>query len=129
MAVQMRPTTDDRLEKARVHTGSMASTAADGMMGAFMIIGPLGTELVVISSGVDFEYAWEHVSVSTLRRTPNWTEMCFVKNLFWDEDETVMQLHPSKDVYVNHHPYCLHLWRPLKATIPMPPSVLVGPIG
>lgn len=24
-------------------------------------------------------------------------------------------------------PYCLHLWRPLDAVIPLPPSILVGP--
>lgn len=67
---------------------------------------------------------WEHVSVSTERRIPNWTEMCFVKNLFWDEEDCVVQFHPPASRYVNRHPYCLHLWR--HASFPLPPMYLVG---
>jgi hypothetical protein len=52
--------------------------------------------------------------------------MCYVKSLFWDDEEAVMQLHPPKSEWVNNHPYALHLWRPIGATIPLPPSVLVG---
>jgi hypothetical protein len=37
---------------------------------------------------------WEHVSVSTAHRTPNWIEMCLVKDLFWTEEECVIQFHP-----------------------------------
>lgn len=35
------------------------------------------------------------------------------------------QLHPAKSEYVNIHPYCLHLWRPLEREIPMPPVEFV----
>ena len=52
--------------------------------------------------------------------------MCFVKDLFWDEEEMVMQLHPPKSKWINNHPYCLHLWRPTKETIPAPPQIAVG---
>lgn len=68
---------------------------------------------------------WDHVSVSLPDRCPMWSEMCFIKDLFFKPDEPAMQLHPVKD-YVNNHPYCLHLWRPLDATIPLPPYLLVG---
>lgn len=54
---------------------------------------------------------WEHVSVSLVNRCPSWEEMCIVKNLFWDRDEAVLQYHPPEEEYVNHHPYCLHLWK------------------
>jgi hypothetical protein len=116
------------LEEGRVLTGPLASTPDYGMAGAFEIMGPKREPLGIISSGVDKEHGWEHVSVSTKHRTPNWTEMCFVKDLFWNDDEVVMQLHPAKSEYVNYHPNCLHLWRPLNAEIPLPPSILVGPI-
>jgi hypothetical protein len=53
--------------------------------------------------------------------------MCFVKDLFWDDEECVMQLHPPKSDYVNCHPNCLHLWKPVGQDIPRPPSELVGP--
>ena len=81
------------------------------------------------TSGAGSEEAewWEHVSVSLKHRCPNWQEMCFVKDLFWSEDELVVQFHPPRSDYVNHHPYCLHLWRPLDGHIRTPPSIFVGP--
>lgn len=69
---------------------------------------------------------WEHVSVSTRKRTPNWREMEYVCRLFWHDDEAVMQLHPPRSRWVNNHPHCLHLWRPVDVAIPLPPSILVG---
>lgn len=55
---------------------------------------------------------WDHVSVSLSTRTPTWEEMCYIKSLFFTDDEVVMQLHPAKENYVNNHQFCLHLWRP-----------------
>ena len=124
----MKDTVADKLEQGRLRDiGDWSSTAEDGLAGVFLVMGPTGAKLKIVSSGIDFEFNWEHVSVSTDHRTPNWHEMCFVKNLFWNEDEAVMQLHPPKADYVNYHPYSLHMWRPMNATIPMPPSILVGP--
>ena len=73
---------------------------------------------------------WDHVSVSpcnTKRQScPTWDEMCTIKDLFFDPEETVVQYHPPKSDYVNMHPYCLHLWRPHATEIPRPPSIFVG---
>ncbi|PAY06661.1 hypothetical protein CK489_27710 [Bradyrhizobium sp. UFLA03-84] len=55
--------------------------------------------------------------------------MCFVKDLFWDEEERVMQLHPPMSEYVKNDRYCLHLWKPKHAAIPAPPPTLVGIVG
>lgn len=77
---------------------------------------------VIASNGL----GWEHVSVSLETRCPNWREMCRVKDLFWNEDEVVMQLHVAKKNHINMHPYCLHLWKPLNETIPLPPNFMVG---
>jgi hypothetical protein len=68
---------------------------------------------------------WEHVSVSLRNRCPNWNEMCFIKNLFWSEDDTVVQIHPPKSDYVNIHEYCLHLWRKIGNDFEMPNKVMV----
>ncbi len=96
--------------------------------GVFRIPGPCGMQLhVIVSDAMPPEYPWEHVSVSTRNRCPNWPEMDFIKRLFWDDDECVMQLHPPRSDHVNCHPHCLHLWRPVNAEIPRPPSILVGP--
>lgn len=70
---------------------------------------------------------WEHVSVSlNKKRCPTWEEMCMVKDMFWDDEDVVVQLHPAKSQYVNNHPYVLHLWRSIVEKQPIPPSILVG---
>ncbi len=87
--------------------------------------------LRVISSDGDPKVpalAWEHVSVSIVKRpsrTPAWAEMQFIKEQFWGDDETVMQLHPPKADYVNEHPGVLHLWRPTDVEIPRPANIMV----
>jgi hypothetical protein len=114
-------------DKFRCHDGFYASLPGEDF-GAFLVPGPCGRDLRIIASSGDSESGieWEHVSVSLPNRCPNWEEMCFVKSVFWDEEETVMQLHPPKSKWINNHPYCLHLWRPLKQEIPLPPEVAVG---
>jgi len=52
--------------------------------------------------------------------------MHYVKGLFWGPEDVVMQLHPAASEYVNKHPFCLHLWRPIEAAIPTPPRIMVG---
>ena len=70
---------------------------------------------------------WEHVSVSlSVKRCPDWEEMCMIKNLFWDPEDCVVQFHPPASEYINNHPYVLHLWRPIGKQIETPPSILVG---
>lgn len=121
----MKKELPQKLEDGRVSTGYFGTTKESGPYGAFFVQGPCGEQLKIISSAGD-ETGWEHVSISTRRRTPNWMEMCFVKDLFWSDEECVMQLHPPKSDYVNNHPHCLHLWRPTLVDIPRPPSIMVG---
>ena len=70
---------------------------------------------------------WDHVSVSFSKRCPTWDEMCMVKAIFWSDEECVVQYHPPRSVYVNNHPYCLHLWKSQGVAIEMPPTFMVGP--
>ena len=81
----------------------------------------------IASSGL----GWEHVSVSipSEKRTPTWEEMCYIKSLFWDDEDAVVQFHPPKSDYVNLHQYCLHLWRPTTHQVIVPNPLLVGPPG
>jgi hypothetical protein len=116
------------IEAGRITTGPFASTTAEGPTGAFAVHGPCGLELVIIAHDGTIDKisgGWEHVSVSTDRRNPNWQEMSWVKNQFWADDECVVQFHPPKYEYVNRHPYCLHLWRHRTKEFPMPPQELV----
>lgn len=128
----MKKTVAAVLTAGRYRTGTWGSDDDAGLNGVFHVDGPCGALLrIIVSDGTILtdKYPWEHVSVSTQRRLPNWQEMCFVKDLFWDEEEAVMQLHPPKSEYVNYAPHCLHLWRPLREKIPMPPTIMVGPKG
>jgi hypothetical protein len=122
----MRYAFPEKLEAGRIHDGPYASPA-HAAYGAFKITGPCGATLIIIASdGSDLKEKWQHVSVSIQRRPPNWQEMCFVKSLFWDDDELVIQFHPPLKDYVNCHPNCLHLWKP-PFDVALPPSILVGP--
>lgn len=78
---------------------------------------------VIASSGVDV--GWDHVSVSLRNRCPNWKEMCFIKDLFWEPEECVIQFHPPESKHVNIHPHCLHLWKSAKRDFPLPPEALI----
>lgn len=91
--------------------------------GAFKI--PIDNKIffVIASDGL----GWEHVSVSiqNVERCPKWNEMCKIKDMFFEDEEVVMQLHPKKSEYVNIHDYTLHLWRPIEKDIPTPPMITV----
>jgi hypothetical protein len=113
-------------EKYRVRIGQMRSDESFGNCGAFWIPQRVGAPIRVIASDGE---GWEHVSDSLDSRCPNWQEMCRIKGLFWDAEDCVMQLHPPESQYVNNHPFCLHLWRPVDVQIPQPPSILVGYVG
>ncbi len=69
---------------------------------------------------------WDHVSVSLSNRCLTWEEMCYIKGLFFLEDECVVQYHPAKSDYVNMHPYCLHLWKVQDQEMPKPPKIMIG---
>ncbi len=112
------------LEQGRLTSGRMASNPNSGPNGFFIIKGPKGSLSIISSNGT----GWEHVSISTTKdkkKIPSWKEMCFVKELFWEDDECVIQYHPKKTEYINIHSGVLHLWKPINQEIPMPPLEMV----
>jgi hypothetical protein len=114
----------DHLERRRLPVHG-----SDAHNGAFRLIAaPTHATLYVIASDSG---AWDHVSVLVAGegRCPLWSEMAWVKDQFFEPGEAVMQLHPPLDQYVNNHAFCLHLWRPQNAPIPLPPPLMVGFAG
>lgn len=110
--------------KYRIRDGRLGSTDEMGNNGAFEIkLKHSQVVFVIAGDGL----GWEHVSVSRQDRCPTWEEMCQVKDLFWDGEDCVIQFHPPESEYVNAHPRCLHLWRPIGVELPRPPSIMVGP--
>lgn len=128
----MRNNPTKKIEQYRIQAGPLASDSSLGANGAFMV--PYSGEIlgVIASDGDGWDEfdlpgePWEHVSVSLPHRCPTWDEMDFVKRLFWRDDETVMQLHVPREMHINDHPYCLHLWRPTRSEIQLPPPITVG---
>lgn len=110
-------------EPFRVRTGFHASDPSAGNNGAFRLRLEYSHHLFAIASDGE---GWEHVSVSHETYTPSWKQMCEVKVLFWDPEDCVLQYHPPASDYVNCHPHCLHLWRPVGQSIARPPAELVG---
>lgn len=113
------------LEKFRVNLSTYVKQKEGDIEGAYII--PHGNEkLRVIVSHGD---GWDHVSVSLGHRTPTWNEINWVKNLFFDDDEAAIQIHPPKSQYVNACKTCLHLWRPQAQKIELPPRWMLVPDG
>ena len=67
-----------------------------------------------------FDNNWEHLSVSMPSRDPSWEQMCIMKDIFWEDEEECVQFHPKKSEYINCHPHCLHIWRPVDGMIIVP---------
>jgi hypothetical protein len=61
-----------------------------------------------------------------VERCPTWEEMCYLKSVFWGSGDVVIQFHPAEKDYVNVHPNCLHLWRPVGVELPTPDPSMVG---
>ena len=108
-------------ERFRVREGVFG--AQEGNNGAFRLVLDKGTRMLAIASDGG---GWEHVSVSRTDRCPTWEEMCQVKDMFWSDEDCVVQFHPPKSEYVNYHPDCLHLWRQIGQDQAMPDALMVG---
>lgn len=95
--------------------------AGNGFNGAFIISIRLKKLKVICSDGG----GWDHVSVSHPARVPTWKEMCFIKDLFFEPEETVIQYHPPHSKYVNVCKNALHLWRKQNHEYELPPLWMV----
>lgn len=119
----MKPKFSPRLELSRIRH-PLTNDPGDSTHGCFFLKAPSGRFLFIIATNGE---EWDHVSVSIRNShdTPTWEEMIFVKDQIFEPEETVVQYHPPKSKYVNIDAGCLHLWRPQKVNLPMPPLILV----
>lgn len=112
-------------EEYRVTGGVFGSSPRDGNNGFFLAKIQSFEVRIIASDGT----GWEHVSVSfsNPEKTPSWSIMCQVKDLFWGPEDVVIQFHPRESEYVNFHKGCLHLWRQAGKNFQTPPSIMIGP--
>jgi hypothetical protein len=121
----------DFLNIHRLRVGQFGTSETDGFNGAFRfnLPGEVRPVHIIASDGE----GWQHVSVSfgpDSKKCPSWEVMCAVKDLFWEPEDVVIQIHPRKSEYVTYHPGCLHLWRCTDGREqPTPPSIMVGPMN
>lgn len=111
----------DRSEECRRFFGGVG----DETCGTFVIPSPIDNAgmRIVASQGM----GWDHVSVSRRNRCPNWTEMEYVKRLFFAPHEVCMQLHVAESEHLSMYDNCLHIWRPNDGrAIPLPPPITVA---
>lgn len=95
------------IERYRITRGPLASDASAGMNGMFRVQ-YADTELaIIISDGMGWDMAW-------------------VKNLFFEPEETVVQFHPKQSCYVNACENCLHLWRKQGQEYELPPTFMLA---
>jgi len=115
------------IEPFRVIRGAFATNKAHGNNGHFFI--PYNSKylLCIVSDGA----GWEHVSfrIVNKKNTRSWIgdyrAMKFVKEMFWEDTECVVQYFPPKKDHINMHDNVLHLWKPTDQELPMPKKVMV----
>ncbi len=73
---------------------------------------------------------WDHIffkvvldTVLSKYRMPSSIEMERIKDLFFESDEAVIEVHPKKENYVNIDSNVLHLWKPNLIELPLPPKI------
>lgn len=117
----MRTIEEIKGNRRHIYTGGL-EIAKDGMRGY------LNVDNVSMTFVASWGCGWDHVSVAPLKpkKIPTWDQMCKVKEIFFRDDEAVIQIHPPKDQYVNNKSNCLHLWRSNDKEMLMPPSFMVG---
>ena len=108
----------------RIKPEDVGYDASDGTGCAYRV----GSLFVIASWGG----GWDHISVSAgwgpngATRVPTYAELEAMRRLFFDEHETVVQIHPPIRHYVNCHPYVLHLWRSQAVDYPLPPQEFIA---
>lgn len=114
----------------RIEHPLFAGEMGDVFNGVFEIDSPKrrGVKLTIMSGN---GLGWDHVSVSAFNKIkgksvmPSWSDMSHVKELFFNDNETVVQFHPKKEEYVNIHSKCLHLWRNQSVEYELPAKGMV----
>jgi hypothetical protein len=73
--------------------------------------------LIIASAELIAGERWWHVSLARPNRLPSWDDIRKVKDVFVGRQNTAVSVLPSEDNYVNHHNFCLHIWRCLDREI------------
>ncbi len=82
------------------------------------------TVSVIADNGISFP-EWEHLSVSTSKRFLTNEEIHFIKDIFFNDDEIVIQIYSKNNIVKSKKNYCIHLWKLKTEDIPLPPMYML----
>ena len=126
----MKPLTHPDVDRYRWREPSRMEKGARG--GVFMLPRDPTKERVTACLAVvaSIGGGWDHISVHVVhedgsRETPTWADMSRVHRLFFFPNEYAMQLHVPPAEHINRHEHVLHLWRPHRKRLPLPPRRFV----
>ena len=125
----------NNIEDFRVKDGPLATSKEDSAEHGMFVL-PLKKDtlaICVVTSGRhgEIDTGWEHVSfhvryksrtrkkVKEKSRLPKHEEMLCIRNVFWDQDEPVVQVLGNDG---DGFPYNVHLWSASKKLISIPSS-------
>jgi len=111
------------LEKGEIASFEVRMPGPDG----YLLFVTLGARALfcVVSWGGGWDHVSAHVETAAGPDTPTWAEMDLVYRLLFHPCEPAMQLHVPPSMKKNAHNHTLHLWRPQRETIPLPPREFV----
>lgn len=106
----------------RVTQGVLATDRGHGNNGAFLIPAT-GHPAAVIASDQD---GWEMVSIAHCERPLTLAEVDAIRDLFWSQDDVVIQFHFPHQDRKGQHRYAVKLWRRAGQDAQLPPRHLLG---
>jgi hypothetical protein len=103
-------------ESYRIRYGRLGSDESFEANGYFLV--PYKDEylLCLISDAG----GWDHVNISLPHRTPNWNEIEFVRDTFFDAKDVVVIYSPPRLKPFLSNPNHIHLWRKQGQSFPIP---------
>lgn len=131
-------TIPESLEKQRITVGPVKSNAGD-QAGTFMTRPPKSGDMSIqyrrLLIQIDRHNDFDHVVISVLKqgspfvnpnapaqlvkRMPNYSEICYVKDLVFGPDDIVFHFLPPRGMYLGS-PFAFHMWTTAKP-FPTPP--------
>lgn len=110
-----------------VMVNSWVSDYRAGPRGYFMLPNPKNNKGLFILCMASDTMGWDHViaTIPSENRFPTKAEMNFVRSLFWDAEDIVVEFH-IPNLKSKKDEFCLHLWRNQKNEIKTPPASLAG---
>ena len=91
------------------------------VLGLNSFLVPFNAAKLAVLASIDTDdngIKWEHVSVGLKNRLPTCAELQFVKTLFWDPEDEVIQFFMPQSKCVKLYNNCVHLWRPTNINLP-----------